>query len=709
MYRIPHLTSVSSALTRSQVGTLHSVGRFQTINTSTKDVKPKSRFLFYSIGTLLTGVLGTAGLVVYSKNDPKFHELLITNVPGVDKFLKVFDEEDLLKTSKELGGRIACKVGQQVKSLKEKFIGQSNDVFDRSIEKIKSVSHKIPTSIPNILKGEEKNSLIVEESVNQAKKLSQKIEPVKSKIESKTHQVEPEEQKPAITILPPKQYSLDELESEILNYSSLGMEAYNLATQSLKEYSDSIYKLIENSTEKIDPNLNDKLQKLEAKKNQVYTKAYQDAKKYKQELIKKQKLLNDPKFESTPDKLAKALHRTNDILQELSKANLTLESEVHRSELMNKYQSKVNKGQMSLIEEFESLFPNSDITQTKTNELNADYDLFLMYAMKKLNQYQDQLAKIDALHDRKLKNAMNSELFDVEAANRVNSRISSEIHNLEKQFESQLNEINVKVDENMQNQLKLYTQAHADLVVEAVESTKEEIELRVRQELSAIEQIERKRYQEQLDKLRTDLQNVVDNLKERAEKEKKVFTSQTIWEACEKLKLSLSTSDNDKPVDITNHINSIKKAGASDPIVKQVINIVPSKAFENGVISKGQLKEDFNQVEKRVYQTALIPDSTFNLPLMAFSFLISFFIVRHSHVSTAEVNNDEFDPSELNTYEIIERARYCVDRDDFMQALRYLNLLTGCSYVVAKSWMKEATVFLETKQAIDLLTTYATV
>lgn len=53
--------------------------------------------------------------------------------------------------------------------------------------------------------------------------------------------------------------------------------------------------------------------------------------------------------------------------------------------------------------------------------------------------------------------------------------------------------------------------------------------------------------------------------------------------------------------------------------------------------------------------------------------------------------------------------RYCIDRDDFLQALRYLNLLTGCSRVVAKEWMKEATIFLETNQAIDLLLSHSTV
>lgn len=96
----------------------------------------------------------------------------------------------------------------------------------------------------------------------------------------------------------------------------------------------------------------------------------------------------------------------------------------------------------------------------------------------------------------------------------------------------------------------------------------------------------------------------------------------------------------------------------SNSMVKQVVNAVPPKALKEGVLSKGQLKEDFNQVEKRIYQTALIPDNRFNLPLMAFSYLVSLFIVRHSHISPNEVNNEEFDPLELNTYDIIERARY---------------------------------------------------
>lgn len=59
----------------------------------------------------------------------------------------------------------------------------------------------------------------------------------------------------------------------------------------------------------------------------------------------------------------------------------------------------------------------------------------------------------------------------------------------------------------------LHTQAHADLVAEAVDFTKDEFENRVRQELSTIEKLERQKYQFQLDSLKSDLQNVVNNLK----------------------------------------------------------------------------------------------------------------------------------------------------------------------------------------------------
>lgn len=109
---------------------------------------------------------------------------------------------------------------------------------------------------------------------------------------------------PAPLNLPPHQYTLEELETEILKKSSLGISALKNATTAIKgmiynysvlliysninifiicklEYSENVYKLIDNNTENIDPNLSVKLLILEDKKNDVYNNAYEDANKYR--------------------------------------------------------------------------------------------------------------------------------------------------------------------------------------------------------------------------------------------------------------------------------------------------------------------------------------------------------------------------------------------------------------------------------------------
>lgn len=75
--------------------------------------------------------MGTGGIVIYSKYDPKFRELLTNNVPGSDKFIRVclFEDKEFVDQSKRLGGRIVCKVAQQVKSIKERYIVLSVSIF----------------------------------------------------------------------------------------------------------------------------------------------------------------------------------------------------------------------------------------------------------------------------------------------------------------------------------------------------------------------------------------------------------------------------------------------------------------------------------------------------------------------------------------------------------------------------------------------------
>lgn len=53
------------------------------------------------------------------------------------------------------------------------------------------------------------------------------------------------------------------------------------------------------------------------------------------------------------------------------------------------------------------------------------------------------------------------------------------------------------------------------------------------------------------------------------------------------------------------------------------------------------------------------------------------------------------------------RFRYWLDRGDFQQTLRYMNLLKGAARVIANEWMNETRIHLETKQAANLLLAHA--
>lgn len=51
--------------------------------------------------------------------------------------------------------------------------------------------------------------------------------------------------------------------------------------------------------------------------------------------------------------------------------------------------------------------------------------------------------------------------------------------------------------------------------------------------------------------------------------------------------------------------------------------------------------------------------------------------------------------------------RYWIDRDNYYQALRYMNLLKGGAKIVADDWMNETREYLATQQAAHTLLAYA--
>ena len=53
------------------------------------------------------------------------------------------------------------------------------------------------------------------------------------------------------------------------------------------------------------------------------------------------------------------------------------------------------------------------------------------------------------------------------------------------------------------------------------------------------------------------------------------------------------------------------------------------------------------------------------------------------------------------------RFRFWMERGDLTQTLKYMNLLNGASRKVARDWLTEARLLLETQQAANILMAHA--
>lgn len=169
-----------------------------------------------------------------------------------------------------------------------------------------------------------------------------------------------------------------------------------------------------------------------------------------------------------------------------------------------------------------------------------------------------------------------------------------------------------------------------------------------------------------------------------------------------------------------------------DELVKHLLDALPAEAKTRGVYAENAIRERFLKVEKLARQLALVTDDNAGLPTYALSYLQAALIIQPKElISQAELNNEPVDFSQLNTFDILNRARYAfespfhsnlsidslplslsrrryyVDRGNFLQALKYANLLKGASRRVASDWINETRLLLETQQAVNVLLAHA--
>ncbi|KAG5895708.1 hypothetical protein JTB14_021401 [Gonioctena quinquepunctata] len=641
--------------------------------------------------------------LVYAKYDPDFRKTLAQYAPFTDSLIKTAWQE-------ESSGNI---IGIYYKSLKSSIVGLisgSDRTKDgRIVEKLEEpTEYKAPLPIVPMLEKDIKKPLKAYNEIRLEKVEKGQQEPIIELGKDKPNPCE-------VTV--EQSENLAELEKKICKSAEEAVNAYNKAIHILKMYNQDIEYIIDEAVNEINPNTWDGVKSKTRSKVECLKRAQEKADEATKDINKLKELVSSSKFNAPPT--TKELIRNNiaKVQDDINKAKRELEFEQKQGSMTEKYWDKVEKARQHFSGELESLFPTIDLSKKKLGVTEDDLDLFVLHTYANVLFYQKELAKMETIIQEKI-------CLATEAAKRgggevlTNAQICEALEQEKRRmtlcFQHQVLKLRKECELEMREQLKRQSQAFTDHLEDAIKTRTMEIERTFARKFDELLENERCRFKIQLAAVVGRLKGLDLAIKEKNDADQSSKQAQILWSTCQALLRAIKAGcpglpwkDQIRPLEP--EITAVEKAAAeNDDLVCAVINGIPKEAKDRGVFPEDALRERFLKVEKVARTVALVPEEGAALPIHILSYLQSFLLIKAaSPIPQNELNDEKVDFGKLNTNEILQRARYWLDRGDFAQALRYMNLLQGAPRCVARQWMEETRILLETQQAANTLMAHA--
>lgn len=166
----------------------------------------------------------------------------------------------------------------------------------------------------------------------------------------------------------------------------------------------------------------------------------------------------------------------------------------------------------------------------------------------------------------------------------------------------------------------------------------------------------------------------------------------------------MKTASGDNPTEpLEASVEAIRASCANDEFTHAITAALPQESLIRGVYSEEALRARFHIVQKLAKRVALIDETRNSLYQYFLSYLQSFLLAHPEQQQPPR----ELQPEDMDTFKLLSYAAYCVERGDLELAAKFVNQLKGESRRVAQDWLNETRMTLETKQALAILTAYA--
>lgn len=674
---------------------------------------------------VLSPFLVGGGVVTYAKYDNEFRKTLITNVPALEPVLKVLlqEENPLDDVSKKLD-EISNSISGYTSTVTNFFTGGKEE--EKKPEKkvdlppvTRSKSVHVPVPSPPLSKPEStadkvKTSEAAVAAPAKATTAAHVPAPAPKPVPAKAAAAVPKPvvSKPAEEV--PK--SISDLERQIDVAAATAIKEYGKAVQVLKEYTNEVKKVVDESVDKLDTSSWVLLRNRTSARDTALKAAEDAADEARENIEKLHRLLDSREIKCSDELKGKARDNIAAYLEHLKKAKEDVYQARNLANLGEKYWKKVESARNFFIDEIESLFPGINLTEKKMDISKEEIDLFIVHAFTQVAAHQKELQKLQIEGDQQLKRALEA-VRGTDQSEAIKAQLEYEIakerRELNLQNQRKLLAIRAELESNLRNQMKRQSEAHTDHLTDALAQKEIEMKRKFQRELDEKITTEQAAYKLQLATMLGKLKGMDAALKGRADAEKSAHQAQALWGACQSLWSSISSGQPGKSWreqlrPLKDEISAVARAAEGDELVGVVLKALPEASKNRGVYPEDALRERFIKVEQVSRRLALVPAEGARLPMYFLSFLQAALIVKPDvPISKDELENKSFDFSKLDTYDILNRARYWLDRGDLVKTVQYMNLLQGASRKAAMDWLNEARLLLETQQAANTLMAHA--
>ncbi|XP_072932362.1 uncharacterized protein Mitofilin [Epargyreus clarus] len=651
----------------------------------------KSRKLLW--GTIGATVL-TGAAVVYAKNTPEARNFLESNVPWANNFIALIYQENTTywkfsvnqfnKITTAIGNFMFGKEGITPRDFQQR---SEQDIEKDAAKAAAKKDYELPPPTFEPLYFEEKK--IETPDVDTPATMIQ------------TDRCEPQS-------LPPIKITKDmvELEHDMHENTKIAIDNYKKATEHCHSYNRALFRVVEASLDDLDRKFFSALQGAKNERDTTIKKAKEASAKAKCAIETLDRMIKAG-VQAPPESVAATQRYIKQFRADLSNAEFAYKEEFDKAVLSDKYWNKVEAARKAYKEELEMLFPGIDLSARQL-DIRGDTDLLLMYTLKQIQYLQSEIAEMQTVRDLKMTRAIecHDEKALIEA--KVEDEIKKERLQKEKEFQKRSLEIQAEANRKLKEQLKKQFEIQQEVLQDRL--AKKEKEVMGKFSRSVSEQVEKERVQfkKELAAMAGKLKAIEQTLKQRAKAEAEARRSQSLWAAAEALLAATRRTVPETKVD--NEIKALEKAGKDDKLVQTILKGIPQDVREKGIVTEKSLRERFDKLEQTAVKVALVGRDGAALPVYFLSWLQSKLLFqKFAEIPKDELDNLPTDFSQLDTFDIIQRARYHMDHGDLPVALRYVNLLQGAPRAVARDWAAAARAHLETRQAALAVMAHASI